>query len=356
MKVGLCFALAGLRAVSVSGANTALPSGRFLQQGSEGTGEPIIIGGGVDDNNNNVTIASIIGGRSVSPGAYPWHATPDTSQTRLLCGAFLIHPDVLATAAHCEGYWAGFDVLIGATSLNGEDAVDVIRGAREYVHPDNLRQDNPFRADADLMLVKLASPSRAPVARLNTRRSVPRDGGRLTAIGFGYYLLDQERVSNELLEVDISAVDNRACEDFINSPPFFPDSMLCAGTAERGTCRGDSGSPIMDEDSGEVVGISSYATTLTCETPAVFTRVSAYDDWIQETICDISDEPPAGCPSSDLCREEQSCDSVFNLLPGSRMHLDINFLGLFPYCLEICAIPALAGFLDLFPGWNCGEC
>jgi len=343
--VGLCFAFAALRAVS--GAVTTGPR-RFLQQEYDSL-SPVVIGGG-----SNETTAAIIGGNPVTAGVYPWHAVPNTTQTRLLCGAFLIHPDVIASAAHCKGYWAGFDIIIGSTLLNGEDAIDVIRGVQEYIHPENLRQDNPnFREDNDILLVKLQSPSSAPVAKLNTRSNFPDDGDRLTAIGFGYFLPGQDRVSDTLLEAEINPVDSSACVGILKSPPFFADNMLCAGNSERGICRGDSGSPVLDRDSGEVVGISSFATSYTCATPAVFTRISAYDSWIQETLCSISDEPPESCSSTDICEEKQPC-KVLNFFPGYMVHLDLNLLGLYPYCFEICAISYFAAFFDTL--FVCGEC
>ncbi|XP_041319322.1 chymotrypsin-like elastase family member 3B [Pyrgilauda ruficollis] len=67
-------------------------------------------------------------------------------------------------------------------------------------------------------------------------------------------------------------------------------TMICAGGAEKSGCNGDSGGPLncqAEDGTWEVHGIASFVSALGCNAakkPTVFTRVSAFEDWIEETI------------------------------------------------------------------------
>ncbi|KAF1575481.1 Proproteinase E, partial [Eudyptes moseleyi] len=65
-------------------------------------------------------------------------------------------------------------------------------------------------------------------------------------------------------------------------------TMICAGGAEKAGCNGDSGGPLNCQAADgrwEVHGIASFVSGLGCNAPkkpTVFTRVSAFEDWIAE--------------------------------------------------------------------------
>ncbi|PNJ27291.1 CELA3A isoform 3, partial [Pongo abelii] len=65
-------------------------------------------------------------------------------------------------------------------------------------------------------------------------------------------------------------------------------TMVCAGGDIRSGCNGDSGGPLNcpTEDGGwQVHGVTSFVSSLGCNTirkPTVFTRISAFIDWIEE--------------------------------------------------------------------------
>ncbi|KAK5910341.1 hypothetical protein CesoFtcFv8_004184 [Champsocephalus esox] len=67
--------------------------------------------------------------------------------------------------------------------------------------------------------------------------------------------------------------------------------MVCAGgDGVVGGCNGDSGGPLNcqnSEGTWEVHGIASFVSGLGCnfvKKPTVFTRVSAFNDWIDEVM------------------------------------------------------------------------
>ncbi|NWI14779.1 CAC3 Proproteinase, partial [Crypturellus soui] len=65
-------------------------------------------------------------------------------------------------------------------------------------------------------------------------------------------------------------------------------TMICAGGGDEAGCNGDSGGPLNcpAADGGwEVHGVASFVSSLGCnahQKPTVFTRVSAFEDWIGE--------------------------------------------------------------------------
>ncbi|XP_018562107.1 transmembrane protease serine 4-like [Anoplophora glabripennis] len=72
--------------------------------------------------------------------------------------------------------------------------------------------------------------------------------------------------------------------------------MICAGSSieSRDTCKGDSGGPLQvyhDKSQGircmyDIVGVTSFGKScgLAKNLPGVYTRVSAYIKWIEDTV------------------------------------------------------------------------
>ena len=161
----------------------------------------------------------------------------------------------------------------------------------EFPHPE---YSSPNPDDNDIMLIKLSIPSSAPLVQLNYDPSNPEDNQSVTVIGFGYTEYKGE-FSQDLLKVDVDVVPFTECNDVYNG--ITESIMICAGTKEGGrdACQGDSGGPLLSNPNVQV-GIVSFGDG--CGKPAipgVYTRVSAFEDWIKRSICNISDSPPTEC-------------------------------------------------------------
>ena len=60
--------------------------------------------------------------------------------------------------------------------------------------------------------------------------------------------------------------------------------MICAGEEGRDSCQGDSGGPMVDSE-GLLIGIVSWGQGCADKDyPGVYTEVSAYITWINETL------------------------------------------------------------------------
>jgi trypsin len=165
----------------------------------------------------------------------------------------LIAGDILLSAAHCrEAFLPGQKVYVGGIQRDGSDATSVTV-SRNLPHP-RFGTEAPW--DNDFMLVKIVEDlSTIPVPALNTDSAVPPDGATCVNFGFGVTDVTDDAVpSDVLLQVQLATVNQEQCDEVYGGE--INDSMLCAGgESGRGSCFGDSGSPLIYN--GKIVGVVS---------------------------------------------------------------------------------------------------
>jgi trypsin len=264
----------------------------------------------IDQNNvANTTLQitpRISGGTITDPGQYPYFATLVGSR---ICGATLIHPDILMSAGHCQRAFAAETmVFVGAHEVDNTHvtASETRVIVRQYPYP-----DLDFTSwDNDLTLFQLNRPVLSlPPVRLNSDTALPSPDSILTVIGFG--ATQTGGLSEFLREVDIYPVDSDKCILQYNEATIIdPAHMICASNPSPGhdSCQGDSGGPLLDTATGTQVGIVSFG--IGCgdpKFPGVYTRVSAYTNWIHDRICELSAVPPSDCNTT---RTIPAADSV----------------------------------------------
>eukprot|EP00804_Cyclotella_cryptica_P002974 CCRYP_005993-RA/>CCRYP_005993-RA protein AED:0.43 eAED:0.44 QI:0/0/0/1/1/1/2/0/327 len=255
---------------------------------------------------NHTTGQPIVGGTEIVPGSRPYLVA---LRGPLGCGASLISPRAVMTAAHClfnvRNVWSppvgvvfnrhrrddpSNEIFI-AVANNAQVGGDVVP------HPNY----NPSRFNFDVAIIFLPSAMNQimPIA-LNRDPNVPAaPGDPLEVSGWGVTSTGGV-ASNVPLSVTLDYVTTQAC----TSPPFqwangqITENMMCAFGNQKATCNGDSGGPVVlgtpqgvPQEPFVQVGIVSFGAVPEnggCESPIfpkVFTRVSSVASWVRSTVC-----------------------------------------------------------------------
>jgi secreted trypsin-like serine protease len=251
----------------------------------------------------------IIGGKLTVPTQYPYFTYLEIfyRSSNGLCGGSLVAPDMVLTAAHCIHPSNGIIYRILA-KVNYTQNTGNLTGY-EYVR--NVRKQIPFpkydilRNSGDVALLLLDQPViGVPLIKLNAISRTPSVGQPLTMIGFGDTSNGKREFPKYLLEVSVSTVSQKDCNDENSyEGKIIETDMICAGNTSSGgkdACGGDSGGPLLVTGRSILddiqVGISSFGEE--CgrpDFPGVYTRVSTYLPWIQDMICQVSQKKPSSC-------------------------------------------------------------
>jgi subtilisin family serine protease/subtilisin-like proprotein convertase family protein len=212
------------------------------------------------------------------------------------CGATIIDPDWIVTAAHCSPS-IGDNVIYGleywedAYDLSGDEwASHVTVVDSVYRHPD---YDSQTLAN-DVTLVHLADS-----VDLDNATPIPlhdvsvigglEDGSPLTVAGWGT-TSSGGSVSPRLKAATIY-VDEQ-CGSY-GPGLVFDEEMFCAAAPQTDSCQGDSGGPVVVERFGAtyLAGVVSWGFGCADSSyPGVYTRVSNYVDWVESFVGSLWNE------------------------------------------------------------------
>lgn len=248
----------------------------------------------------------IHGGSNAFAGLFPSIGYIVRSNGLLWCGATLISNEWAISAAHCFSDFKPGDPVPVRVVFGDIDANDVSDSHQESPFDVTIHEDYfaAFKGN-DIALLHLKKPLNitdyvkpvnfsTTLADTTTFRKCIIAGWGATGknvhtsvLQFAEVKIQNATACDSLFEFEPMFSSEVSSESFYVDIPFTEDSMICAGTDESTTCSGDSGGPLYCVDdlsqSQVLVGVVSYGqSNCTSGFYAVFTRVSAYAQWIEQ--------------------------------------------------------------------------
>ncbi|XP_029434959.1 proproteinase E-like [Rhinatrema bivittatum] len=258
----------------------------LLVAGAYGCGEPTY-----------VPSARVVNGENAKPYSWPWQISLQYESSGAFhhtCGGSLIAPNWVVTAGHCISSSRQYQVVLGEYDRSTEEGPEQripINSGDIFVHP--LWDSACLSCGNDVALIKL---SRSAALNDKVKVGCLAPPGELLANGYPCYISGWGRLytggplPNILQQAVLPVVDHAHCTQKDWWGTYVKDTMVCAGGDIEAGCNGDSGGPLNCQAADGrwyVHGVTSFVSSLGCNTlkkPTVFTRVSAFNAWIDETM------------------------------------------------------------------------
>ncbi|XP_019397275.1 PREDICTED: chymotrypsin-like elastase family member 2A [Crocodylus porosus] len=237
-------------------------------------------------------LSRVVGGDNARPYSWPWQASLQYSYSGgwfHTCGGTLIATNWVMTAAHCISSSRTYQVLLGKYNLYAEENGSVAASpAKIIVH--EKWNPNKVSNGYDIALIKLSQhvqlSDKIQLACLPPPGSILTEKAICYVTGWGRLQTNGD-LPDVLQQGHLLVVPYPIC----SSPDWWgtvvKTNMICAGgDGVISSCNGDSGGPLncqRADGNWEVNGIVSFGSSLGCNyyhKPSVFTRVSAFNDWI----------------------------------------------------------------------------
>ncbi|XP_078415675.1 coagulation factor VII-like [Cetorhinus maximus] len=231
----------------------------------------------------------IVGGSDALKGEFPWQMLL-LYKGAMECGAVLLSPQWVVTAAHCLYGKSKEDIQIvaGEHQLKKEEFTEQVRNVSRLILHENynkktvdndialLKLDVPVVLDDYIVPICLPEQFFALLELRQIRYSIVSGWGRRLESGAVAYTLQKLQVPLVRTSVCRLTTDNNITEN-----------MFCAGykNALKDSCKGDSGGPHVTQYKGNwfLTGIISWGEGCAREGKyGIYTKVYKYLEWIRQ--------------------------------------------------------------------------
>ncbi|XP_078509273.1 serine protease 27-like [Lissotriton helveticus] len=244
----------------------------------------------------------IVGGHDATDGAWPWQASVQVYEEHI-CGGTLITNSWVVSAAHCYyglGYpQSSYRVCLGMYQLSSSNPNSVCSGVKTIIANSLYTSTGTL---GDILLLELETTVTftdfiMPVCLPASSVDLP-SGLNCWVTGWGNIFSSvQLYYPQTLQEVMVPIITQSTCDYLYHlgssvsfAKPIILRDMICAGYTAGGkdSCQGDSGGPLVCAAYGGswfLAGIVSWREGCAkANRPGVYTRVTAYTEWIQRYV------------------------------------------------------------------------
>nr|AYV99573.1 venom polypeptide [Dolopus genitalis] len=242
----------------------------------------------------------IAGGEVAQPNQFPYQAAlymrmKDRDGKPIeggsWCGGSLISNRFILTAAHCLFVKEGATIFLGLHNISKPELGLMsfkVNRTKFIIHDDY----DPNIAFNDIGLIKLPEKIEftkkiAPIKMASKDMTQDQiEGKTVIASGWGK-TGDDGFISRVLRFVKRTVLPHKPCREHFPKSYRQRKEICVDGSDAKSVCGGDSGGPLVMEDAnGErtLIGLTSFGSRHGCSKgfPTVFTRVSAFRDWITQ--------------------------------------------------------------------------
>lgn len=182
-------------------------------------------------------------------------------------------------------------MILGAHNIKNKEHSQVqIKGEEFIIH----EKYNSTSFENDIALIKLAEPVElnnfiqtvSLLSKVDAKRDFTNE--RVTSAGWGLTHdkpnPNYDDISSVLMAVNLTVIPLSGCEEFNDNDYhiiYVTEKNICtSGYRAKGTCEGDSGSPLMHD--GKQIGLVSIGPS-ECEAcwPSVYTHIGPFLKWIK---------------------------------------------------------------------------
>uniref|UniRef100_A0A8C5PQR1 Suppressor of tumorigenicity 14 protein homolog n=1 Tax=Leptobrachium leishanense TaxID=445787 RepID=A0A8C5PQR1_9ANUR len=238
----------------------------------------------------------IVGGVNADTGEFPWQVSLHAKNTGHACGASVVSPTILLSAAHCfqdaqgvrysdPSLWTAYLGLHNQATRTTSTDVQQRSIKRIVAH----KYFNDFSYDNDIAMLELSSPVTysdfiQPICIPEKTHNFPV-GKSLWVTGWGA-LTEGGSGASILQKAEIRIINYNECNQLLENQ--LTQRMICAGFVSGGidACQGDSGGPLSSLESNNkmyLAGIVSWGDGCARRNkPGVYTNVTQLRDWIKQ--------------------------------------------------------------------------